>query len=956
MSRRIPAHVLAAGALLSLTSLAHSADPAETAARRLLSDRLLNDARASARAAIPAPLSARQAMRVLQAARNVSPDSLDILRALAEAASESREREVFQQTLRDIVRLDPGDLVAQANLITVMAESTQALDEQSAVYAAALQKEALDPQVRSEIALRYARLHLQRGGVEEARKLLDTAVKLNDVNAGAWEEIIRLQATGPVRVSDRMAAIVSCLMANPYLPQTWIAGGRALAATNQHDLAAQFLGTALDQAYRVGASRGPLLLEWATEVAITGDPRAEIVLSQLAKLDDAPLNALLTSLSVSGPSLTAASPGVDPLVTRIRARVAETIKAAPENREALADAAWIEIFYLPDIAPAATDYLDRFAKLVGENEDAVKVRRGWLLLRQGKLTEASALLAPIGGKDPFAELGLARIAAAQNDLKTATANLQDIYNAHPTGLLALQVMLDARKHKITLKETSLGEAVRKAAAGIPSSVFSAQVSPRDLMLMVPSFPKRKYGFAEPVVLSIKVTNTTDRALSVGGAGGGAVKSSIGLLGTLKEPVQQTLGLYAIDNSPRVFRIAPRAAYTLNLRVDQDRIYDTLVGTAFKPFAMSVSLMTDPLLTRDGVLPGVGGQALAAGEFVREAVQMPKLEDAAKVADALPALPPDRQMITGLVLAQLLPELTDEKIGTGAGAESARLARTRIADALAKVTAADSPIVKAWFLRMVAENPPEPLAGALKTAALSNDPTPRLVGIWRLYSSAHPATDADRAALRAQLMELAAGEKGRHRQGPRRHPRPDRTDPTPGKSPRHHLRPRVASARHDHHDHQTLSRFAREFLAQGRGDRHGPQHAVWFDVAAHARHAPRRHRPVRHEERHVVRETLLSDARHRHAALDVILKPHRSGILARRLHPWPADVHPLMLHRYAQADTPKVRVLDFLHPPEEAREMHNPGHVRFRKGHAMASGECRQHAGIIEGGDQTPFAG
>jgi tetratricopeptide (TPR) repeat protein len=726
----------------------------DAVARRLLSDRLLNDARAAARSAVPPTLAARHAMLILQNAASVNPEDLDILHALAEAAREAGERDILRNALRNIVKLDPGDLVAQVNLISAMAESSQTIEEQLRVYAGTLEKDALDPQVRSEIALRYARLLMQRGENDQAKTILETAVKLNDVNAAAWREIIRLQTAGPVRVSDRMSAIVSCLLADPYAPQVWLAGGQALAATNQHELAALYLGTAIDGATRLGQGSGELLLEWATELAISGDRNAEPILSQLAKLEDAPVAALLTSLAVSGPSV-AAMPGDDSISRRIRAKIEELVKAAPDEKAVLAEASWIEIFYMAKMAPSAAEYVDRLARIVGENDDAVKIRRGWMLIRAGNLGDAAKILAPIAQKEPFAQLGMARIAAAGKDRKALEYSLQDIYNNHPTGLLALHTLAEARKEKITLRDTPLGQAVRKAAASLPKAVFSAQSSPRDVMLVIPSLPKRRFTFGEAIPLTLKISNTTDRALAVGPDA--AIKSSFGLAATMKEPAVQTIGLYAMENSPRVYRLSARATVTQTIRIDSDRLYEMLMNNAWKNYSLGVTLVTDPKLGATGVVPGVGGQVVPAGDFAREPVQLSTPEEAAKWAESLATLTPEKQMTTGFVLAQLLPELTDERIGDGAGSEVARATREKIVAALSGALRGDSPVVKAWFLRVIPDGVPAQLQGALDAAVRSPDVEPRLAGIARMFALAHPADAEARKALHNEFAEISRKE-------------------------------------------------------------------------------------------------------------------------------------------------------------------------------------------------------
>lgn len=751
------------GFALTFGSAAMAAEPAPViTAPGLLADRLLNDARIVARANLPPALATRHATILLQSARTVAPDSLDVLRALAEAAGASRDQATLKDVLKQIVRLDPGDLAAQVQLIGVLAESAptggeQTVEEQMRVYAAALEKESLDPQVRSEIATVLARLYLQRGRSAEAHSLLERAVKLNDVNYQAWQELIALQTTGPVRVSDRMNSIVSCLAANPFLPHVWVAGARALGATNQHDLAADFLAMGIDAGGRAGTPmEGRILLEWAIESA-TADRRAdaETALKRLAALPDAPLEALLAALSVMGPSAT--TQASDPLADKIRERISDAVKAAPKDKAARAEAAWVELLYLPTVGLDATGYIDGYKELAGEKDEIYQRLRGWQLLRAGKMADAAQILAPLAAKDALANLGMARIDFASGEVAKGRDRLQEIWSGHPVGLLALHTATEARKNKVALKDTALGQSVRATALAMRRYVFSAIVQPRDMDLLMPTLAKRRYAPGEPVVLTVKVANTADRALSVGPHA--AVKSTLAISGALSGTRAQSLGFYAFDNYARVYRLPARSQYTQTIRLDQGQVYELLMLNPLRSLTISTTLLTDPQAGRNGLVPGLGGQVVGAGEFVREPLVLGKLEDAEKLATALPTAPPEQQMLTGLALSQAVTEMTDRILDDRRAGASAKLVRTKITDALVKVIDAGSPVLQAWFLRMspIKDLPPA-CETALERAPRGKDPLVRMANCTRTALKLRSAGAADKAILLANLQAIAAGDE------------------------------------------------------------------------------------------------------------------------------------------------------------------------------------------------------
>ena len=734
--------------------MARGADSdADAAARNLLADRWFNDARTVARNSdIPPELVRQHLLILLATARALAPDSLEILQATADAAQDTRDREILKDALKAIVKTDPRDYVAQVRLITAIAEGAQAIEEQLRILANAAEKEDLDPQVRSELALKLAKLFMQRSDLASARKWADRATDLNDFNAAAWELKMSVQTGVPTKVSERMAAIVKCLLANPYQPAVWFTGGRALAATNQHDLAADFLAVGIDGAQRSGAGVPTnVALEWALESAIADRRQdAEPLLRKISVLDDTPVDALVTALSVLGPSLTTTAPAEDPLLKRIHDKLAAAVKAAPQDKAVLADAAWIEVFYMPAPGPEATTYLDQLKALVGE-KDATYIRiRGWQSLREGKLAEATLFLAPLATGDSLAQLGLARIAASSGNLKAAGAQLQELWNTHPTGMLALHVAAEARKNKIILKDTALGQSVRTAASSLPQSAFTAASQPRDVMLILPTLSKPQFAFGEPITLSVKVINTTDHPLAAGP--GGAIKSSLALAGAMRGASAQTIGVYAMSNEPHVYRLPPRGSVIQNIRVDQGIVYEAFANNPAKNLTISLTLMTDPRPTPQGLLPGLGGQIIPAGEFLREAAPIGKMDDVLRLTVDLPSQGANRQMLGGLMLLQLLPELADPK-----APDVAKAARARIIGAMQKLIASESPVVSTWFVRVTPlAGMPEEIETALARAGQGREPAQRMAWYTRLYAQSRQTKEGV-DALRDRLKEAADKE-------------------------------------------------------------------------------------------------------------------------------------------------------------------------------------------------------
>src|SRR5271170_4643959 len=156
-----------------LAALAPAASAAVDPAAQTVGHKFVNEAyRRSRLSALPAALSAQEAEIALQFANQADPENAHTLKLLVEAAAATGDNDVRREALRNLIRLDPGDLVAQVQYIDFMASATQAIDERGKIYGGALSKKAFDAQVRSEMAVRLAGIAEERGDVEGARGLL----------------------------------------------------------------------------------------------------------------------------------------------------------------------------------------------------------------------------------------------------------------------------------------------------------------------------------------------------------------------------------------------------------------------------------------------------------------------------------------------------------------------------------------------------------------------------------------------------------------------------------------------------------------------------------------------------------------------------------------------------------------------------------------------------------------
>lgn len=749
--------LLTTSCALAAPAFGQTTQPVSPRPAQMLADQIVDEAFSYTRdpAADPAD-SAERAALLLELATRLNPNDPRILRLLVEAAHVAGRADTERNTLRTLIKVDPGDLVAQVGYLDFLAGSTQAIDERAGVYKAAFDSQALDPQIRSEMAVRLARIANERGDAPAARELLGQAITLNDVNVGALREWVRMTEKSP---DERVRALAALLAATPYQPDAWLTLARLLESADLHRQAADALIASIEQTQKDGDQpNADLFEEMAIELAIAAR-RAEAypVLTQLAKLEDAPLSVLVATRLVANEfvEIPAAQPATSPATgpsTAPSVRSDRNVVPAPRARATgpdftlvlrrrlvdslkektlanLANAAWIELSVMPmpsrDVEGWLTDYAAA-APNKGADDKTLARLRGWWLLRQGKPAEAQSALAPLAQDDPLAQLGLARALADQNNRDQATRQFQDLWNRHPSGLFALQIAQAARAAGIQLPETRLGVQYASAIAAIPPAFWTAHRQPRDLELLSPSDLRPRYNVGEPITLNLQITNTSGRPLPVGPDG--AIKTTIGVIGVVRNA--PSIGMYAVENLQRVYRLPPRATIPGTIRLDQGRLGTLFSGNPIRSFETSFSLITAPRGTPEHAAFGVGGQVVTVQPpgVTRVGVTL-TAQSASTDLDAIfreiNGDNPERQLVAIAITASLLGQLGPVSNDPAAKSEAARGLLSR---ALLPMIKSPSPIVRAWTLRYL---PAIGLSPELAAAshAMDSDPDPIVRASW-----------------------------------------------------------------------------------------------------------------------------------------------------------------------------------------------------------------------------------
>ncbi|HVX86583.1 MAG TPA: hypothetical protein VH253_17510 [Phycisphaerae bacterium] len=744
-----------------------------TAAARMLADQLVDEAFGYTRdPKAPEAQSSLRASLLLEFASRLDPSDARILKLLVEASQVAGRGDVQRSALRALIKADPGDMVAQVEYLDFLAGATQALDERARVYQSALDTQSLDPTVRSEMAVRLARIAEERGDQAGARALLGQAMKLNDVNVRALREWVRMTEKKP---DERVEALSALLTADPYEPDGWMALARLLESAGVHGRAADALSTAIEQSQKDGGQPpADLFQELAVELAISAR-RAEAapIIDALAKLRDAPLSALVAARlianeyvavpgSLTGANPPASAPATQPATAASQPRRAIgfiDVPPAParvpgqldytmilrrkllddmqsKTPEALAQAAWVELSVMPEPSRDVESWLNDYATAVGKDAATDKTLarlRGWLLLRTGKAAAAQAALAPLADADPLAQLGLARALIELHQSAEAARQLQDLWRQYPQGIFALQIAQAARSAQIPLADTVLATRYAGVVGDIPPDFWAAQRQPRDIELLSPADLDPRYNLGQPILLDLTITNVSNHPLPVGPDG--AIKTSIGVVGVAGIGMAgmgggKPLGLYALENLQRVYRLAPRGQIKASIRLDQGRLGTLFTSQPMNSFNLTFSLITAPRGNPEKPEYGLGGQVVTVQPPGVLHVGIPLTPETANaeldtVFRAITNGTPEQQLNAIAVASALLATLPPPGNDPAAKVE---VVRKMLCNALLPPLRSPSAVTRAWTLRYLpATGLTSDLASAVQS--LNDDPDPIVRAAW-----------------------------------------------------------------------------------------------------------------------------------------------------------------------------------------------------------------------------------
>ena len=551
-----PLTLLLAGAI-SAPAAGQAVEPDEYASRAVARVAFL-DLRARP---MPTPDDYMIAERLLDTAAAFQPSDAELLRMQIRAAWAAGDSDRVDELTRRLVLLDPADTVAQLRLASSRVRRLQTTDERLRAYDRLLGPEgrAIDPSVRSRLALDAALLCREGGDIAGFAERLTQATQLDGTNKEAaaltWSFFGPLVESRP----ERLELLLNLLNADPTDPlvhrqvATELAmGGAFVQARRFHGLAVSLytaLSPQLDERVAAEASvirwqvEGPkavveslnrelLGMRQAAAMQIMQWEQARMPTDSLPKPETIMLAPLYNQIRLVaaimagdretiGATLADMGAVLEDMVKQA-ARVAEL--ATPEERAQRAAEIWgaisqqlIAVAWADASTEALTEWAERSEANFGADADMTRMLKAWAELRLGDPAVAEQIFRALPESSTLNRVGLALTLERLGRTEEAAEVLRRLAIDAPLSLAGVwaREQYTRATQKEALASPEQAELVRLAGS-VPQWVDRMAVDPRTFMSLSAELVDTSIPSTGRAALRVRLTNLAPRPLGVGG--------------------------------------------------------------------------------------------------------------------------------------------------------------------------------------------------------------------------------------------------------------------------------------------------------------------------------------------------------------------------------------------------------------------------------------------------------
>jgi tetratricopeptide (TPR) repeat protein len=643
----------------------------------------------------PTPVNLRSADVLLRAAAKLNPAEPHLARELAEVRLNRNDYLGAEEALRSYLTILPDDQYAQTTLIDLYVRNMQTADTILAYLHKLIPETQLAAPVRAYAAVKCAEILLNRSQKDQAIKMVDAALHIEPLNNLALH--LKYSLTGATDgASRRVGLLLAMLKSNPMDPAAAVALGQELAAQGLPAESAQAyvmafslyriankplppelaIGGAIEL-YLAGRTDDAITLidsmlanipgesdGWMVRLAIAQDTRTSTKVS-VSSVDSLCSQAVLgltnhlqqlrsdaqmpnsdqlpaaqppdttqpSDITLIGPTTVPVAQPPDlsndmPILVK-----ANNPRLTDSYVEAVADLAWMRLYFLHDSGADTQSLLTELQKMLPANDSQLACLLGWSLLDQGKFDDARKMLSPIASESTFAAIGMILLNDQAGDKQDADKLAHSELASHPSGAIAAMLYSKMRGRGATVVPLNQSDAVKAEVDAFPKDWLQIVSQPQEFYSISVEPVTQQVGFGQAILARVIVRNNSNYDLTIGEDG--ALKPEIIFDAAVHGIIERQLTSVITDQFWRRTLLPPGQQASQIVRMDMLGISDSLNLQPQAPEEVEFAVTSNPVPYKQSVAIGGCGYRSAYSDSVeRTATPLDAPEDRKQLYDLL----------------------------------------------------------------------------------------------------------------------------------------------------------------------------------------------------------------------------------------------------------------------------------------------------------------------------------
>ena len=680
----------------------------------------------------PGPHDIQIVLTLMRAAARLEPNAPEPCRWQFDILEDVGQPETALAELHRYVQRDPTDITARLRWIGLTIRSLQTIEDRQRFVRERLSEADDQPLIAGDAHRRLAEIALTRSDRADARKHIQTALKLAPCNVAANQLAYQILTTPDDR-EDRVRSALRLIAANPMQISLIWQLANLLDGLSLHSQAQFWYAYALDVHRAANPGKDPPaghLFDLAQSRAAAGDLEAALKdCAQAIALEPRHVRARLLMVHI----LRKLRRG-ELALAQIRA-IAEHYRSLTDRVVKTRDVplatemAWFYALYDPQ-----PDQAMRLAKIaMGRPDPSKDARRayGFAAIAKNDLPEAERALKDLAATDQMAAVGLARVYLATKRAHHAAPILLQAARLRGSGVAYDEIAQMLQANGLTVPPVPDYPNIRKRLADFDRTPLEYYKKPGRFLKLAIRFVQPHLQPAEPWYVLFQLTNVGPFSITLGHQMMLSPQVLVSVT-TSGDRVRQ-FARYLVVDLERTPVLRPGQSVRLIQTIDIGPLRDAMMTTPQAAQEVVIGGILDPVRSPKGEWTHrLGGLAAPVSKTMKRTADASE-SAVADLKAAMESGPPAQAIRAGAVLASLLAE-SQAKRNRQLGYEAMPIDGPSVSDAMIKAAMRRDrhPVIRARLIESFRDvKLTNPMIRKLSGGLSDKDWLARMMTVWLL---------------------------------------------------------------------------------------------------------------------------------------------------------------------------------------------------------------------------------